>query len=305
MNETTTNILKRNTSKTYLANEVEENLFIPIQDINTKSFIYDKSGNITNIYEHYDDCEISSERRYEDGRIIWEQSDVHRKEYKYDDDGCLVSAFCKGDFGEEKLSIYYDENGHRVEEVESDLEDNGFKLIYDGGRIIESHDSICSSWYEYDDEGNARIEKSTDLVNGPNYTIEFYDDEHRTIMIKTARQSIGSNEWILALEEYDYDIDSTIYTKMRRYKCNAKGLNDFLYSDDFNKELYEVNENRIEEQVKGNKKIKLNYNFTNNALVSKEITISDIKLDRIINMYTVIYKTDSTIVIENSYEYWD
>jgi hypothetical protein len=92
---------------------------------------------------------------------------------------------------------------------------------------------------------------------------------------------------------------------MRRYKCNAKELNDFLYSDDFNKELYEVNENRIEEQVKGNKKIKLNYNFTNNALVSKEITISDIKLDRIINMYTVIYKTDSTIVIENSYEYWD
>lgn len=269
--------------KTYIAEEVAENQFKVINEINSESTSYDEKGNPISGYSRQNDGNITTDIYYENGLLVKEDSGYHTTINKYDDKGNLIESVMKSDAGEQSQNLTYDANGNVIKEVHC-YED-----------LFSGEDEKITIRYSYDEKGNL-IERITKSCEGKEIIKICYNNKGVKIAEKLAHESY------FEITEFDNDEKLT----ERRYHCKAKDAKTFLETDDFSKELFEVDEFLREKKTEGDKIFEINRFIANDTLQSKEIIITDATTGRILKYYEVEdCFCDNPSVTEKTIEYWD
>ena len=289
--------------KTFIGNEITENQFEVVEEICSDVISYDKNGEVLDGCYYQEDCGISSNRHYENGLLMWEQSDCHRTDYTYDDNGNLISYITVGDHGVDRFNVSCDDDGCKIENFDSAIEENCYTKYYDkNNNLVEHHCYEGHEWYNYDDAGNL-IEKIVD----DEHIVYSYDEIGRLIKVKKVENTYDeeyNNALLLELEEYEYEGDSSRIVQERRYTCEVDSVDAFLKDDCFNKKLIETRNTCFEVRTIGDKIIKITQHLINDIIDSKTITITD-KDDTILKYYSVTDCQTKPIVVEKTCEYWD
>ncbi|MBQ7854418.1 MAG: hypothetical protein IJ352_10640 [Muribaculaceae bacterium] len=269
--------------KTYIAEEVAENQFKVINEINSESTSYDEKGNPISGYSRQNDGNITTDIYYENGLLVKEDSGYHTTTNKYDDKGNLIESVMKSDAGEQSQNLTYDANGNVIKEV------HYYEDLFSG------EDEKITIRYSYDEKGNL-IERITKSCEGKEIIKICNNNKGVKIAEKLAHESY------FEITEFDNDEKLT----ERRYHCKAKDAKTFLETNDFKKELFETKEIRREQKTEGDKFFDVGYCIVNNTICSKEIIISDIATNRILKYYEINdCDSDSPVVTEKTIEYWN
>ena len=96
-------------TKSYIAEEIEENNFNVINEISSSSTCFDEKGIIISEYYHQNDCNIRTDKYYENGLLILEDSGLHRTTFKYNKNGNLIEEIMIDDFNIKTKKMSYDE----------------------------------------------------------------------------------------------------------------------------------------------------------------------------------------------------
>ena len=102
-------------TRIYSAKEIGENQFEVVEPISSGKTFFDRNGRVIDSHAYQDDCGMSTTGCYQDGLLVWDESEVHRTDYKYDEEGNLVSYVCIGDHGKSTFTVSHDEDGHTIE----------------------------------------------------------------------------------------------------------------------------------------------------------------------------------------------
>lgn len=269
--------------KIYTAEEVAENQFKVINEVSSSTTSYDENGKPVSGYSCQNDGNITTDFYYENGLLVRESSDYHTTINKYDDKGNLIESIMESDAGEQSQKFTYDENG------------NVTKVVQWCENLFSGEGEKITIRYIYDEKGNL-IERITKSSEGKEQIKLCYNDEG----VKIAEKFVQGSYF--EITEFDHDEKHT----ERRYKCKAKDAKTFLETDDFTKELFEVDEFLREKKTEGDKIFEISHFIANDTLQSKEIIITDATTGRILKYYEVEdCFCDNPSVTEKAIEYWD
>ena len=269
--------------KIYSAEEVAENQFKVINEVSSSTTSYDENGKPVSGYSCQNDGNITTDFYYENGLLVKEYSGYHTTINKYDEKGNLIESIMESDAGKQSQNLTYDANGNVIKEVHC-YED-----------LFSGEDEKITIRYNYDEKGNL-IERITKSSEGKEIVKIYYNNEG----VKIAEKFVQGSYF--EITEFDHDEKHT----ERRYHCKAKDAKTFLETDDFTKELFEVDEFLREKKTKGDKIFEISRFIANDTLQSKEIIITDATTGRILKYYVVEdCFCDNPTVTEKTIEYWD
>lgn len=288
--------------KNYSAKEVAYNQFEVVEENYSSVKLYDENEQQTSEKYYQNDCGISMTEHYKDNLLICSESDVHRSNYQYDDNGNLISVKTVGDHGTDYLTITYMENGYRVEKFESSIEELSYEKCYDNkGNLVEAHYGDHGERWEinvYDDDDKL-LTKESDSATISNS----YDEIGRLAITKTVIIDDFEEKNRLELKEYIYEGESNKEKFIKTYKCEAEDSEIFFNTDNFSKELIELIENRDEEYTENGQTIKVSTQIINDFINSKQITIED-EEGYPVKTYDVTECQTIPMVTERTIEYW-
>jgi hypothetical protein len=295
--------------KGYKGKEVAENQFEVIEDLYSRTITYDEQGNVVGDYSYDEESGISEDDHYENGRLVRTDAEVARTKYHYDDKGELICAVTIGDHGEDTLTISYDETGRKIEDFVSSIEEHNYRRIYspDGLLLEEYHGAFeeDSTIYEYNSEG-LLIKRTNDQGWDCEITTHTYDSRQRRIETKTAMYEAEGDQiniTELTLEVSVYEGDSSMKQQKQRYACHAASLDAFFETNEFEKVLEEVHEDRHEERIEGDKKIIVDSCLINGVVDSKCVIIANAEDDRWLKYIDVVDCRTEPTVIEKTLTY--
>ena len=238
-----------------------------------------------------EDCGMGHETRYEHGKPVSQSGDLFT-DYVYDDEGRLVSSTTDTGAGFGIINRYqYNDDGSWVE---YEYHDHGFSI-----KSEVSHK-------RYDKDGNLvyeRCDANEFTGEGPNNLDYEYDSDHRLIgregildgeyhvaryyyneQGQRIRMLTAANDWSLyegdedtdedtELDEapmrfeeveYQYHADGT-WAKITTYCCQAPSLDAFL-NGDYTRELFETQENTVEEVIQGDSLVRTTKEYVDGVL---------------------------------------
>ena len=307
--------------KFYLANEVAENEFKMIEPIKEETYTYDDEVNIVGHTLYDEESGITCTSTYADGRLVRESSDVHTADFTYDADGNMIAYTSIGDHGTDRFTVSYDEQGRRVERLDSDLEEQCYTKIYEDDLLIEEVKDDVTTTYFYNDKKELVRWCKMDYFGEFHdcETRDYYDDKGRLISSKMALTAgypydedggpLESEDDIRTViekmeeTEYLYEGDDTAFTERREYTCQAETIDSFLnQTDGYKKELLSVTTRINEERVEDETTIRITGLITNDTPDTKTIYFTRTADGRLLKELSVLYNPEIT-VIERTYTY--
>ena len=307
--------------KSYLANEVAENEFEMIEPIKEETYTYDDEGNVVGHTLYDEESGIECTSTYADGRLVRERSEVHTADYTYDADGNMIAYTNIGDHGTDRFTVSYDEQGRRIERLDSSIEELCYTRIYKDDLLIEEvKDDVTSTYYYNDKKELVRWCKIDGIGQFHDCeTRDYYDDKGRLITTKTvltadfpynedggpleSEDDIRTEIEKMEETEYLYEGDDTAFTERREYTCQAETIDSFLnQTDGYKKELLSVTTRINEERVEGETTIRITGLMTNDKPYTKTIYFTRTSDGRLLKELSVLYRPEIT-VSECTYTY--
>ena len=237
-----------------------------------------------------EDCGMGHTTHYEHGKPVKQRGDIFT-DYVYDDEGRLVSSTTDTGAGFAIINRYqYNDDGswaeceyhnHGISESEVSRKeyDKDGNLVYEWCDINEfTNEGPNDIDYEYDSDHRLIGEKG--ILDGEYHVARYHYNEQG----QRIRMLMAVNDWSLYEGDEDFDEDTEpeeapmrfeeveyqyhadgTWAKITTNSCQARLLDAFLHGD-YTRELYETQENTVEEVILGDSLVRTKKEYVDGVL---------------------------------------